>query len=288
MNQVAAMWQHKLNKVLLLEGDYPSVILPFKAHGYQCHYFKAEVNDIISLQTLEDHLKEVKPDLLAISHVQFNTGFRIDLKEVADLCKKYGVRFLVDATQSFGAYPINVPQQGIDVLLTSVYKWTTAGYGLGLCYINPELFEDCHPLSAGNNALGQAIIHENNSDLDSKKSAFETGHTNFPAMSALNNALTELLSYDIEQISQRIDTLIGVFVAQLHKIIGDTPILHFPKHNRSGILSIDVPQQIQTKLMEANIVTSFRNKGLRVSAHFYNNESDIEKITSTLATLLSR
>ncbi len=286
MNQVASMWQHKFKKILLFNEDYPSVVLPWQVHGYECHYFQSIGNDIISTQVIEDHLKKVNPDILAISHVQFSSGFRLDLKEIADLCKQYGTYFLVDATQSFGAFPLDVQAQGIDVFLTSVYKWTTAGYGLGICYISPELFEGCHPLIAGNNARGQAIINEVASDLTNKKAAFETGHTNYPAMNALNSALTSLSVLGIEQISQRISHLLDYLVKHLQDFIEETSIFHFPKQHRSGILSLNIPQQIHSKLEEERIITSYRTKGLRISTHFYNSEKDIKTIAASLSKLL--
>jgi len=288
MNQVASMWQHKFKKVLLFEEDYPSVVLPWQVNGYDCHYFQSVENDIISTQIIEDHLKKVEPDILAISHVQFSSGFRIDLKKVAELCKKYGAYFLVDATQSFGAFPIDVQAQGIDVFLTSVYKWTTAGYGLGICYISPELFNGCHPFMAGNNARGQAIINEAASDLTNKKAAFETGHTNYPAMSALHSALTSIAVLGIQPISQRIKHLMDFLIGQLEAIIEETPVFHFSEQQRSGILSLNIPHQIQVALEKEKIITSFRTKGLRISAHFYNSEKDIKTLVASLSSLLAK
>jgi len=286
MNQIAAMWQHKFKTVLLLKGDYPSVTLPWEVHNYHCHYFEADAHDVISLQTIEAHLKKVKPSILAISHVQFSTGFKIDLKGVSALCRQYGTYLLVDATQSFGAYPIDIPQQGIDVFITSVYKWTTAGFGLGICYINPILFEACHPYWAGNNPIGQPIINQDTSITASKQAAFETGHTNFPAMSALNTALSDLTQIGIEVIAIRIDELVEKLLDYLSQLMDDLPIMNFPKENRSGIFSLGLKEEVVHQLFKENIITSFRSKGLRVSTHFYNNHDDLLQFCHVLKTIL--
>ena len=253
--------------------------------GYQCHYFEAEEQDIISLNILENHLKKLKPHLLSISHVQFSTGFKIDLEQVASLCKQYGTKLILDATQSFGAYPIDVLKQGIDVFVSSVYKWTTAGFGLGICYINPTLFEDCHPFLAGNNAVGQAIINQEKSALENKKAAFETGHTNFPAMVTLNSALKELTQIGIANIAERIDVLVDDLLTSLSTYLSDAAVLKFPKKNRSGIFSIDVKEALVHQLSSKKIITSYRNKGLRVSVHFYNNKKDVDAFNNALKVL---
>ena len=286
MNQVAAMWKDKFKDILLLKGDYPSVILPWEVNAYHCHYFEADDNDVISLEVLEDKLKHIKPSILAISHVQFSSGFKIDIRAVSDLCKKYGTYLLLDATQSFGAYAIDIPAQGIDVFVSSVYKWTTAGFGLGICYINPELFEDSHPYLAGNNAVGQAIMSQSDSDITKKKAAFETGHTNFPAMCALNTALTELSEIGIDKIGARIDELVDYLLSSLSDFISNAPIFFFPKENRSGIFSLDVKEEFVSRLIEQDIISSYRNKGLRVSVHFYNDHQDIKTFSSALKKLL--
>ncbi|UZR94141.1 aminotransferase class V-fold PLP-dependent enzyme [Chondrinema litorale] len=287
MNQVAAMWQNKYKKILLLDGDYPSVILPWKVHKYECQFFTAGKDEIISIEEIEKQIKETKPDVLAISHVQFNTGFRLDLDSVAAICKKYGVVFLVDATQSFGAFPIDVKKIGIDVLITSVYKWTTAGFGLGIAYIKPELLENCHPLIAGNNSNGQAITPSNEASIELKQAAFETGHTNHPGLAALNSALTDLINIGVEHISERILSLNALFCKGIKEINSDLLVSNFSESQSSGILSIQTTPEIEQFLLEKNIVTSFRNKGLRISIHFYNSESDIETIIEALKNCLS-
>ena len=287
MNQVAAMWQNKYKKILLLDGDYPSVILPWKVHKYDCHFFTAGEDEIISTEEIESKIKEVKPDVLAISHVQFNTGFRIDLDEVSAICKKYGVVFLVDATQSFGAFPIDVKKSGIDVLITSVYKWTTAGFGLGIAYIKPELLENCHPFIAANNSNGQAITPNNEASIELKQAAFETGHTNHPGLAALNSALTDLINIGVENISERILSLNALICMGIKEINSDLLVSDFTEKHSSGILSVTTSPEVEQMLLEKNIVTSFRNKGLRISIHFYNNESDIESVLRELKTCLS-
>ena len=286
MNQVAAMWQNKFNKILLFEEDYPSVILPWKVHEYNCHFFNSDDKEAITVEEIEKQIETLKPDVLAISHVQFNTGFRIDLQQIAAICKKHGVVFLVDATQSFGAFPIDVNKNEIDVLITSVYKWTTAGFGLGVCYIKPELYEDCHPYFAGNNSNGQAISPEIDTSTEIKQAAFETGHTNHPGIAALNCALTDLLNIGVKNIADRILELNKAFCEGIKAIDPKLLVSDFLPENSSGIVSIKTDPKLENMLLENNVVTSYRNKGLRISLHFYNDTNDIMNLLDYLKNYL--
>ncbi|MEM1134264.1 MAG: aminotransferase class V-fold PLP-dependent enzyme [Bacteroidota bacterium] len=285
MNQIAAMWQHRYKKVLMLEGDFPSVVLPWKIHKYTCHFFKASEGEKISLKTIESYLHKVKPDILAISHVQYNTGFRIDLSELAALCKKYGTIFLVDATQSYGAFPIEAKKNDVDVLISSVYKWTTAGFGLGICYINPELMENCYPNIAGNSSNGQELFPKIDSEVALKQAAFEIGHTNFPGIVSLNTALTDLFSIGIENIASRIVTLNQFLTSQLKEINETYLVTDFSEMNASGIISLKLPINLEKRLFDLKVITSYRNKGLRVSFHLYNDEKDLTTFTHLLQEL---
>ena len=54
--------------------------------------------------------------LLAISFVQFLTGFRANLPAIGEICQRHGVIFLVDAIQGLGAFPLDVQASRIDAL----------------------------------------------------------------------------------------------------------------------------------------------------------------------------
>ena len=60
---------------------------------------------------------------IVLSHVEYTSGQRYNLKQWSDEIHSRGGLLVVDATQSMGTIPINVHDEGIDVLVAGGYKW---------------------------------------------------------------------------------------------------------------------------------------------------------------------
>ena len=46
--------------------------------------------------------------MLAISYVQYLSGYRVNLESIGEICARHGCLFFVDAIQGLGAFPIDV------------------------------------------------------------------------------------------------------------------------------------------------------------------------------------
>ena len=79
--------------------------------------------------------------LVAVSHVQFSTGFRSNLKFLSELCKKHGAYLAVDIIQSAGIVPIDVQRDEVDFVCVAAYKWLTGPFGCGFMYASPDARE---------------------------------------------------------------------------------------------------------------------------------------------------
>ena len=112
--QLAPLLKHR-PKVLLIGHDYPTLHAPFALPGFQGIVVQPEADGTISLDTLRSTLERERPQVVAISEVQWLTGFRIDLSAVTALCRAFGAWSLVDITQSRCAVPLNVQAAGNSV-----------------------------------------------------------------------------------------------------------------------------------------------------------------------------
>jgi selenocysteine lyase/cysteine desulfurase len=74
------------------------------------------------------------------SHVNYLSGVRLNLEALAALCKARDMLCCVNATQSFGALPIDV-SCGVDMLFGTGLKWAQAGFGTGFVYIRQQLVD---------------------------------------------------------------------------------------------------------------------------------------------------
>src|SRR3972149_11891508 len=156
--------------------------------------------------------------LLAISFVQFDSGFRADLKRIGAVCKKNGTLLLVDAIQGLGALPLNVRDCGIDFLAAGTHKGLRGLQGLGVYYVRRELLPELRPVHI---ALG-SMVHGDDPEypnqayvVDVKKNAsrFEEGGHNYIGLVALNAALDLIAELGVEAIAGRLKELTDFMLA---------------------------------------------------------------------------
>lgn len=263
-------------KVLLYKNDFPSLNLPFEHNKFDITY----INDIdgfeISIAIIEEIFQSQPIDILAISHVQYISGFKIDIQSLSVLCKKYNVWLIIDGTQSLGAMALNFAKDAPDVYIASNYKWMNAGYGTGILYMNDAFLAHYPPTITGNHSIGLLIDNPK-----AKINAFEPGHLNTHGLTMMHHALAKKLECGIEKIETHnmnlslklINYLKGVSV----KLIGG-----YDLKDRSSIISIHNEENLFELLVNNNIIVTNRFGILRISIHYYNTSEHIEKFISVI------
>lgn len=146
--------------ILLSDCEHPGVIAII---GELQRRFQIEVSVCPLLTTLsgadavriiEQHLQK-NTKLLVISHILWNTGQLLPLSEIVKVCDHRGsnsgkkVRVLVDAAQSVGVLPLNLPESGVDFYAFTGHKWWCGPAGLGGLYISPDNLETLDPTFIG-------------------------------------------------------------------------------------------------------------------------------------------
>jgi len=87
--------------------------------------------------------------LLAISSVQYLSGFRADLEAVGEICARRGCLFVVDAIQGLGVFPVDVRRARIHALCSGGHKWLTGPQGTGVLYLSSEVIPQIEPVEFG-------------------------------------------------------------------------------------------------------------------------------------------
>src|SRR5699024_2338773 len=90
-NQVADAIQGKRKNVLLHRHDYPSVRMPFERRDYKITYIEDKDGFTIDLNELEEIIQKEKIEVLPISHVQFLSGFKLDVAGLSEICHRNDV-----------------------------------------------------------------------------------------------------------------------------------------------------------------------------------------------------
>ncbi len=279
-------WQQGDN-VILFSHEFPANVYPWtnlKKLGVDVR-FVPEKNGQFFLDDVKDLMDE-KTRLLAVSFVEYTTGFKNDLHALGQLCQEYNVLFVVDAVQGLGAVPINVKDCQIDFLSSGGLKWLMSQSGIGCFYANLSSIEKLVNYNYGY----ASVIDRNDYDRyyqppSQNAERFEEGLFNLAGMYILGASLSLILETGINEIYNKISVLTDYLIDQL-KNKGYHLLTPIEKKHRSGIISFNSNKHNSKdlfKLLHDNkIVVSELRNCIRVSPHFYNTKDHIDKLIELL------
>src|SRR5207302_970015 len=113
--------------------------------------------------TMEDLQQRVTPrtKIVALSHVQFASGFAADLKALADFCRDQDIDLVLDAAQSLGCLPIYPEELGIAAVVSSGWKWLMGPIGTGLMYTSASFRQKLDLVMVGAETMRQGTDYLN-------------------------------------------------------------------------------------------------------------------------------
>lgn len=119
--------------VITTQSEHNAVLRPsydVVSNGVRISYLPVDEQGVVQIDRLESMIEKHTKALLCC-HASNVTGNVIDLKEVHHICQKHGILLIVDAAQSAGHYPINMEEDGIDILCFSGHKGLYGPTGSG-------------------------------------------------------------------------------------------------------------------------------------------------------------
>lgn len=259
MSRLAPMLKHR-RKVLLVESDYPTLHAPFKWNGFEVVLVKPAADGTIPMDLLAATMERERPQLVAISHVQWTTGHMIDLQALTELCRAHGAWSVLDATQSWCSVPLDLRHTPIDIVGASGYKWPLAGFGNGFFHLTETVQEE--------------LTERNGFD---PVAALTEGHLDPVSLVRLNDALDRSTAIGIGAVRTRVGQLCDLAIEQLHKA-GVRTLSGMDAKARAGILIIEGDEKRLAKMRAAGVQAQLRGAGIRIGIHFYNNEEDVERL----------
>lgn len=290
LNVVAAGldWQPGDN-LICAEGEFVANVYPWtnlRRRGVDVRFAPARDNRILVDEVAA--LMDRRTRLVAISFVEFGTGYRNDLDALADLCHQRGAYLCVDAIQGLGALQFSLAQTPVDFLAGHGAKWMLGPIGAAFLFVRRHLLAKLDPVMTG----WRAVVDRDDyfyydSPLREGGERFEPGSLNSVGLVGLEAAIELLLSVGLADIEARILDLNDYLVAglQARGCITTTPIAH--RRERSGIICFRHPQtepaELAQRLHAAGVLVSLRGDVIRVSPHFYNNEQDLDRLLDVLA-----
>ncbi len=218
--------------------------------------------------------------IVAMSHVQFTSGYAADLMELGSFCRDQDLDLVIDGAQSVGCLPLYPEEYNVAAVAVSSWKWLMGPFGAGILYTSEEFRDKIAVTMVGSSSMQQGLEyldHSWNPHVDGRK--FEYSTLAWEHLAAFNGLLDSIfLRYTMEGIREEVFELQDVFLKHLdHDLY--TPLL-FPERHRSGILAV-LPVNSGDKLVERlakhGIVVTGRSGYIRVAPHFYLTAADMKK-----------
>jgi cysteine desulfurase / selenocysteine lyase len=286
------------DEVLLVEGDFPATIvpwLPLAERRVKVRLLRPErgVPDAAQLAA------ELRPEtrLFCTSWVFSFSGQAADLDALGRVCRERGVTFVVNGSQAVGAVPVDLAGLPVDALVSCGFKWLCGPYGTGFCWLHPDLlaslaYRPAYWLAhAGQDDLGRQVSYRLRGDLGA--AGYDVfGTANFLNFLPWAASVEYLLGIGVDRVAAWDQALVERLVQGLDP--GRYRLLSPPGGApRSTLVVLTHHQQarnvaLHQQLAAAGVDVALRDGNLRVSAHLYNTEADVDRALEVLDTAAAR
>jgi len=262
-------------KVLLLENDYPSINWAVESRGFQICYTR--IDEFLE-GNISEAMAEHRPDILALSLVQYINGIKVDLEFLSRLKMDYpDLLIFADGTQFCGTEDFDFEASGIDVLGASGYKWMNAGYGNAFFLFKEAVQGKVAPKSLGFNSLQGKYKPQEGSFIG----RFEPGHQDTLNFGSLGAAIQLIRKIGMTTIENNISTLTGEARSAFKKEdLLESSVVNRSLH--SSIFNIKGDEKLFQQLNLSNIICSRRGEGIRISFNYFNTSNDLDKLMEVL------
>lgn len=174
--------------------------------------------------------------LLVCNHSSNLFGSIMPLDDMAELCRKHGVKLLVDAAQTAGTLDIDVERQGIHMLAFPGHKGLLGPHGTGGLYIHPDI--ELEPLLHGGTGSQSEAIDQPSVRPD----RYESGTQNAVGIAGLVEGVKYVLAETPRRIHEREWKLTQQLMSGLQEIDGVAMIGPELGQNKTGIVSFNIKQ----------------------------------------------
>jgi cysteine desulfurase / selenocysteine lyase len=273
------------DEVVMIRGEFASFVYPWRsleAHDVQVKFVEKGdriVNDLTRIA------EEITPRtrVVAISDVEFQSGFRNDLATIGRLAHERDALFVVDASQSLGVLPVDIAGLGIDALVSVGYKWLMAPHGISVLYIGEQALERIRPTMPGRSSVQagwQAFDYPLDWQPDARR--YQGGALNWIGVCALAESLGLLEEIGPDRVASSAMATMNAVLERLQALPVDVRSVLEPAH-RSAILvftlgSEDADERCVVAGRDKGIRFGRRGYGIRVGAHVWNAAADVDAL----------
>ena len=270
------------DRVITLEGEFPNNLYALGALGARGVEF-IECPWERFYESVDEHTR-----LVVLSSANYTTGFVPPLEEISNFLRSRGVLLFVDGTQSVGALEFDSGRVQPDMLAVHGYKWLLCPNGAGFMYVRPELRDRLPANVVGwrshHDWRSVDNLHHGAPEPTTRAEKYEGGMLPFALIYAMQASVEMMLEIGPALIEERVLELADQ-VRELLRNCGATVACYRSPIVAGRFAGRDVSLMART-LQARRVLVSARLGNLRVSPHFYNNETDLETFGRELRAVL--
>jgi cysteine desulfurase/selenocysteine lyase len=275
--------------VLVSDREFPANVYPWMRlddRGVTMELVPTTAAGWPDEERILERLRDPRVRCVAVSQVQFSSGYAVDLPRLSAATRETGAWLVVDAIQGIGQIPLDVRRVQVDVLACGGQKWLLSPWGTGFVYVRRELIASFDPAITG------WLAFENTDDLTRLTSydptlradarRFELMTLPYQDFAGFNPSVGLLLELGIERIAEHL--------RGLHRPVLDwadaagVPVTS-PRDGRgSGILCVAPDRVAEThrRLKAERIICSLREGSIRLSPHCYTTVAEMARVAEVL------
>ncbi len=277
--------------VLVPDKEFPANVYPWlllRDKGVDVEFAPSTPEGWPNEEYLLERLADPRVRVLAISFVQFSSGYRANLNLLSEACREHNVFFVVDAIQGLGQCPLDVRETPIDILASGGQKWLLSPWGSGFVYVRQALLEVLEPVVCGwmafegTDDFSRLTDYHPRFHLDGRR--FEMITLPFQDFMGMTESLTMLTELGPENIAAYTHVLKEPLLRRAEA--GRFRISSPTSSQRESAIVCVTPHDLAGafhKLKCANVVCSMREGAIRLSPHFYNTVEEMERVAGILA-----
>ena len=292
----------KGDKIVTTPYEHHSDLLPWqrvaKKYGAKLEIIEGDDEGNLDLADAEKKIKGAK--LVAVQHVSNALGVIHEVEEIGKMAKEEGAIFVVDAAQSVGHMEVDVRKLHADFLGFSGHKGTLGPTGIGVLYINEEMFDIFEPPLIGGGTIEDVELYDYK--LTAPPERYEAGTPNIGGAIGLAAGIKYIEKIGLDKIEKQEHKLVKKTTEGLTEL--EIPWYgprNLKKH--AGVVSFNVPplhpHDVAGILDEHNIMVRSGhhcalpvmkrlgiNGTVRASFHVYNSIEEVETFLSVLEELV--
>jgi selenocysteine lyase/cysteine desulfurase len=276
--------------VLVPDGEFPANVYPWllqARRGVRTELVPRTAEGWPDEVRLLERVADPRVRAVAVSFVQFATGYRVDLDRLGAACRAHETFLVVDAIQGLGQCPLDLRRTPVDVLSCGAQKWLLGPWGAGFLYVRADLLGALEPAFAGWMAFRGTDDFTRLCDYDPTFHAdarrFELVTLPFQDVAGMTASLGLLDEVGVTAVAAHLRALRGPLEDAAARgrftVVSPTDDPH-----DCGIWCVRTPdvRAAYRRLRAAGVVASMREGSIRLSPHLYNSMDDVARVVELL------